>query len=141
MVTFDRVPEAPRPMPFDIPPALRRRAGALPQADRALLELSWSGCHLRHIAQLLGRAPGTVSRRIASLRRRLAEPIVRALLEHGAGLSDEQRDVGLGYFLHRRSIRKLAEEHELPASEVTRILAYVRGWAKGVQSARPMRAE
>jgi DNA-directed RNA polymerase specialized sigma24 family protein len=106
----------------------------LEPADRKLLDITLRGrLSRREVAVMLGMDPGTVTRRIHMLLRRLNTRIVGALVEDGALLPELHREVGLAFFLHKWSHRRIARELGLSEYMVRRMIEYVRGWhaAKG----------
>ncbi|HEY7120256.1 MAG TPA: hypothetical protein VH475_26950 [Tepidisphaeraceae bacterium] len=108
---------------------LERRMAFLNPADRKLLEIESSGSLMwRQLAALLGRDVGSVTRRIGTLRRRLNDPLVIALVEEGKLLPEFHREVGLAYFLRREPVARIAREMGLSKYETRRIVMYVRGW-------------
>ena len=118
------------------------RARHLDPADRALLEMHLvRGLPLRRLGELLGTNSGQLSRRIASLRRRLTSPIVVALANAAIPLSEGDRQMALAHFLNRRTIRSLAREFDLTPPIVRKRLNFIRGWAHGRRDgARAMKA-
>jgi DNA-directed RNA polymerase specialized sigma24 family protein len=98
--------------------------------DRALLEMALSRqLTRRKIAGLLGIEAGTVSRRVQRLVTRLGDPLVVALLERPGRLPDEFRQLGIEYFVQKRSIEDLADLHRVSRAQVLKMIHYVRGWA------------
>jgi len=128
-------PEAcsePRPE-SGMSPAFRQRLDLLPMRDRAIVELTLrSNLSRSGIARALGMAPGQVSRRLRVLYARLHDPLVVALFDPRCPLAPEYRQLGTEHFLLGLSTRELAEKHQLGLVEVRQMLAYVRGWQKGV---------
>src|SRR3954469_9743905 len=79
---------------------LEKRISFLGQSDRQFLDVMMRGTLThRQASELLGMAPGTITRRLKRLMGRLNDPLVVALAEHGALLPEGYRDVGLAYFL------------------------------------------
>ena len=114
-----------------------KRIEFLDLADRKLLEVTVRGALSRREAgMLLGLSSGTVTRRIHVLVNRLHEPIVVALVDYGELLPELHREVGLAYFLRKWPMSMIAREMGLTQYEVKRMLAYVRGWQKGVGGRR-----
>ena len=111
-----------------------KRMQFLQPADRKLLEITLCGrLSRREAGVMLGMDAGTVTRRIHTLLRRLNARIVGALVEEGELLPEMHREVGLAFFLHRWSLRRIAREFGLSEYMVRRMIAYLRGWhaAKG----------
>jgi hypothetical protein len=108
---------------------IQKRMKFLEPADRKLLEITLAGKLTRREAgMMLGLDPGTVTRRIHTLLRRLNSRVVAALAEDGDLLPELHREVGLAFFLHRRSIRWIARQAGLSEYAVRGMLTYVRGW-------------
>jgi hypothetical protein len=109
------------------------RAAYLDPDDRRIIELSL-GDMLTHrqIASQLGVPPGTISRRIRNISRRLRDPIVLSLIERGEVLPELARSLALARFLNRRSSAQLARMHRINVNEINKSLAYVRGWHRGL---------
>src|SRR6266436_3710191 len=96
------------------------RGRFLTAGDRELAEMVGRRNLLhREMAQLLGIAESTVTRRVRRLWRRLAHP---------AGLREEFRQIGIEHFLQGMSGPALAEKHQMPPAQVRRILGFLRGW-------------
>lgn len=66
--------------------------------------------------------------------RRLNDPIVAALIDRPIGLSDEQRQIALQYFLMRKTRRELARDFNLTPFEIARVISYVQGWCIGMKT-------
>ena len=113
----------------DIHRGIQRRMQFLEPADRKLLEITLRGrLSRREAGMILGLDAGTVTRRIHTLLKRLNTRMVAALAEDGELLPELHREVGLAYFLHRRSQRWIARHFGLSEYAVRRMLEYVRGW-------------
>ena len=111
---------------------LRRRATYLPPAEQALLNMALEGvASRRQMGALMGIPAGTVTRRVRRLAMRLYDPLVVALLEHPGGLRPEYRQLGIEFFLQRRSAEELADLHRLSIVEVRRMIEFIRGWFRG----------
>src|SRR4051812_30814991 len=92
-----------------LPGGIEKRMKFLEPADRKLLEMTLGGkVSRREAAMMLGLDAGTGTRRVHSLLRRLHSRVVVALVDDGDLLPELPRDVGLAFFLHRRSIRWIA---------------------------------
>jgi hypothetical protein len=104
----------------------------LEPADRKLLEITLSGKLTRREAgMIMGLDAGTVTRRINTLLKRLNTRMVAALVEDGDLLPELHREVGLAFFLHRRSHRWISRQFGLSEYIVRRMIEYVRGWQEG----------
>ena len=111
---------------------LRERIDLLPPSDRLLVELVMSGAVSRkRAAELLGVEPGTVTRRLRRISARLHDPIVRELMMDRCPLAADYRQIGVEHFLTGLSAEKLGHRHGIRASEVRRMLQFVRGWCRG----------
>ena len=108
---------------------LEKRMKFLEPADQKLLEMTLSGkLSRREAAMMIGLDAGTVTRRINTLLRRLHERIVIALVDDGELLPELHREVGLAFFLHRRSVRWIARHLGLSQYAVRAMITYVRTW-------------
>lgn len=108
---------------------IQKRMRFLPPADRKLLEITLAGKLTRREAgMMLGLDAGTVTRRIHALMRRLNSRVVMALAEDGDLLPELHRDVGLAFFLHRKSIRWIAQQLGVTQHAVRGMITYVRAW-------------
>jgi DNA-directed RNA polymerase specialized sigma24 family protein len=113
----------------DVHRGIQRRMQFLEPADRKLLEITLSGKLTRREAgMIMGLDAGTVTRRIHTLLKRLNTRMVAALVEDGELLPEYHREVGLAFFLHRRSIRAISRHFGLSEYAVRRMIEYVRGW-------------
>jgi DNA-directed RNA polymerase specialized sigma24 family protein len=116
---------------------LWQRVALLRREDRLMVELALrSGRSHRQIAELLRRTPGTVSRALRRLSRRLHDPLVLALLHPDCPLDGETRQIGVEHFLVGLSGVELAQKHDLPAAEVRRSFAFIRLWYRGLAARR-----
>ncbi len=101
----------------------------LEPADRKLLEITLGGkLSRREAGMMLGLDAGTVTRRIHTLLKRLNSRVVAALVEDGELLPELHREVGLAFFLHKRSQRWISRQYGLSTYTVRRMIEYVRGW-------------
>jgi hypothetical protein len=113
--------------------ALLKRAELLDPDDRLLVRLAvHNGVSRRQLAQVLHIPPGSVTRRLQRLGARLNDPIVVALLEPRCPLAPEYRQLGVEHFLQGRSMRQLADAHRMALCEVRQMIAYLRGWHRGI---------
>jgi len=117
--------------------ALLRRADHLPREDRLLIELSLrSQLSQRKLAALVGVPHGTVARRLKKLATRLRDPLVVRLLDGPCPLERTDRELAIGYFVQRRPLRELSQQHHLTTTQVSRRLQFVRGWFRGATMRR-----
>jgi hypothetical protein len=108
---------------------IQKRMRFLPPADRKLLEITLAGKLTRREAgMMLGLDAGTVTRRIHTLLRRLNSRVVAALAEDGDLLPELHRDAGLAFFLHRKSIKWIAQQLGVSQHAVRGMITYVRAW-------------
>ena len=108
---------------------VEKRMLFLDPLDRRLIELILSGRVTRREAGArVGRATGTMTRRIRALLRRLNDPLVVALAEDGALLPEYHQAVGLAFFLRREPMERIAREFGLTRYGVKRMIDQVRGW-------------
>ena len=120
-----------------VSPALVKRIELLPTRDRAIVELTLRANLSRAgIARALGMAPGQVSRRLRVLYARLHDPLVLALFDDRCPLSPEYRQLGIEHFMLGSRVPQLSDRHRVPQAEVRRMLAYLRGWHKGLAGVR-----
>ena len=116
----------------DIHRGIWKRMQFLEPADRKLLEITLSGKLTRREAgMIMGLDAGTVTRRINTLLKRLNTRMVAALVEDGELLPELHREVGLAFFLHRRSHRWISRHFGLSEYIVRLMIEYVRGWLEG----------
>lgn len=108
---------------------LARRSRLLLEADCRLMELSFAGYTVRELARLLGRHPGSISRRLCTLKRRLCEEVVAALADCSADLPEHYLRIGIAHYVHGRSTRALARQFALSQGEIARTVGYLRAWA------------
>jgi hypothetical protein len=119
-------------------PVLRRARYLLPE-DRLLItaavEFQWP---VRRLAELVHKPLGTVGRRLRRLSELLTDPFLAPILDGQVPLEPENRAIVLGYFLHGRTLKQLAKDHDLSVLQVSRRVEYFKGWIKGAQAkARP----
>ncbi len=108
------------------------RAAHLQREDRLIVELSLRGqLSQRRLAELVGKPHGTIARRLKRLTTLLRDPLIVGLLEGPCPLERADREIAIGYFLHRRSLRDLACAYGVSAPQVSRTLHFVRGWFRG----------
>jgi DNA-directed RNA polymerase specialized sigma24 family protein len=108
------------------------RARFLADRDRAIVQkLARGDLYQREVAQMLGIPEYTLTRRLQRLWRRLADPRVSALIDNPLSLSPEVRQIGIEHFLQGLSARAIAQKHRMPATQVRRIVGFVREWFKG----------
>jgi DNA-directed RNA polymerase specialized sigma subunit len=116
---------------------LEDRARFLPPGEKTLVCLYLRGeLRNRQMAQLLNVNPSTLCRRVRRWLLRLNDPIVAALIERPTGLSDQQRQIAMGYFLLRKTRRELGREFNLTPFEIAQVISYVRGWCRGIKMTR-----
>jgi len=117
--------------------AVLKRAELLDPDDRLLVRLAvHNGVSRRQLGQMFNQQPGSVTRRLQRLGARLNDPLVVALLEPRCPLPPEYRQLGVEHFLQGRTMRQLADAHQMTLSEVRRVIAYLRGWHRGVSGAK-----
>ena len=116
--------------------AVLKRAELLDPDDRLLVRLAvHNGVSRRQLAQIVNQQPGSVTRRLQRLGARLNDPLVVALIDGRCPLPPEYRQLGVEHFLQGRTMRQLADAHRMTLSEVRRVIAYLRGWHRGVSGA------
>ncbi len=109
------------------------RARFLPPSDLALVQASARNTLSFHqMAKIMSVPTATLTRRLHRIGARLHDPVSVALTDFGKVLRPEYRQLGIEYFLHGRSMNKLAEKHRMKRREVAAILQFVRGWARGI---------
>jgi hypothetical protein len=112
------------------------RAALLPPRDRLLVELALRRVTHRRIGELMKLPPGTVTRRIHRLSKRLHDPVVIALLDERCPLEPDIRQLGVERLLVGMTDKELAAKHELRRGEVRKRLEYISGWYRGLRHAR-----
>jgi hypothetical protein len=113
-----------------------KRAALLPEPDRLLVELALRNTSHRRIAEILKLAPGSVTRRLRKLSRRLQDPMVIALLHESCPLPADLRQMGVEHLLLGMNAKQLAAKHQLHPSELRKRLGFLNGWHHGVDSGR-----
>lgn len=97
--------------------------------DRRMLDLrARVGLTVQSIADLTGRAPSTVSRRLKQLNKRLEQPLVQSLLQHPELWDGLQRDVALRHLVAGQGVRYIATALHLPHYRVLKMLAMAHAW-------------
>jgi DNA-directed RNA polymerase specialized sigma24 family protein len=125
------------PARLEPPDGLWERIALLRPDDRTLLELSLrAGASYRVIGRALKRSPGSVSRAIRRLGRRLHDPLVVGLLHRDCPLDPVYRQIAVEHFLTGLSVPELSRKHERSIPEVRRIVHFVRTWHRGIGRAR-----
>jgi hypothetical protein len=113
---------------------LEDRARFLPPGEKTLVCLYLRGeLRNRQMAQLLNVNPSTLCRRVRRWLMRLNDPVVVALIDRPVGLSEQQREIAMRYFLLGQTRRELAGEFNLTPFEIAQTLSYVRGWCGGIR--------
>ena len=112
------------------------RAALLPEKDRLLVELALRRVTHRRIGELMKLPPGTVTRRIQRLSKRLHDPLVIALLDERCPLEPDVRQLGVERFLIGMTEREVSARHEIKRDQVKRRLEYIQGWFRGLRHAR-----
>jgi hypothetical protein len=119
------------------PRGLWERISLLQEDDRILLELSLrAGASCRQIGRALRRSPGSVSRSLRRLGRRLHDPLVLTLLHPECPLEPVYRQIGVEHFLTGRTVPQLARRHALPPMRVRQIVQIVRSWHRSFTARR-----
>lgn len=111
---------------------LEKRISFLAEADRKFVLLMMRGTLThREAGELLGTSPGSITRRLKRLMKRLNDPLVVNLVENGDLLPAGYRDVGLAYFLRGMKAIQISRAARISPYEVKREIEYVRGWHGG----------
>jgi DNA-directed RNA polymerase specialized sigma24 family protein len=108
----------------------------LREQDRTLLELVEKGLSHRLIGQAIGINAGTVSRRLVTLRNRLASPLGKLALDPTTPLPAESRESLLLHAVAGLSLRETARTRRLPLGAVTDQVRYAQGLARGLGARR-----
>lgn len=110
-----------------------QRLRLLPRDDRVLVEMAMQH-HMsrRQMGSVLGCSPGNVSRRLRRVTRRLADPLVGALISDAGSLADEYRQAGIQHFLLGTSVADLARARRISKAQAHGMIQYIRGWHRGV---------
>lgn len=113
--------------------ALRRMIRLMPQDHRRLVEMViLNRASHREAAAALHMVPGVVSRRVRSLRNRLACPIRRALALHLDTLPPQMRALAVEHYFGGVTRTTLARQHGLTDREIQAQLDYIRGWTRAL---------
>ncbi len=134
LVDYCTYADAARPDDFD---TLLRRAVYLLPDDEALIRTIAQGASRRDAAQLMGLAPGTVSRRLHRLITRLRDPLVATLIDNPGDLPPENQQLGIDHYLLKRPLKELAKLHHRSRLEIRETLFELKGWHKGRQPQIP----
>lgn len=113
--------------------AVRQRClSLLPEQDRVVFGLLQSNppTSCRKVAALLNLSPGTVSRRVARIRRRLHHPVVIALASRGHTLSTRCFNIALALFAAGQPANKIARHIDTEPRDIIAIKQYLHAWAK-----------
>lgn len=113
-------------------PLDRAAAEWLSDTDRAIYELADQGVALRVIARAVSLNHGTVSRRLAHVRRRLRSPVVRALLSGRCPVPEASRKITLLHLLAGRSVRQIARTLNTSEATVREHVRYTCGIVQGL---------
>lgn len=133
---LDQVTLENPPIPTHPNQVLFARARALGPDDRLVIELAFGkNLSVRQIALILKRPPGTISRTLNRLCKRLRDPIVAALLEADCPFSPQFKRIAMEYFAQGMRMRDIGRRHQKTRLQVRAILAFVRGWYRGVHLA------
>jgi DNA-directed RNA polymerase specialized sigma24 family protein len=128
-----------RPAAFDL---LKERIELLDRDDQILLELTLStNVSQRRIAEMLGVEPGTVTRRLQRLSRRLHDPLVVRLLDPRCPLGPDYRQIGVEHFLAGRSVADIAQRLGRTRASVRMTVENVRAWHHFTRATSTQRAE
>jgi DNA-directed RNA polymerase specialized sigma24 family protein len=112
-------------------PVRETRAWAyLKEADRSVLELAERGMSHRMIGQLIGITAGSVSRKLAMVKTRLASPLARCALDPNTPLRPEERETAVQHAVTGLSLREIARARRLPLNVVTDQLRFAQGVAR-----------
>jgi DNA-directed RNA polymerase specialized sigma24 family protein len=126
---LDRIEVLPKPDVWNARSELLERSAHLLPDDRRLIELVVKNqLSQRQLAELLDIPAGTVCRRVRKLINRMCDPMVIALLATSNPVPPEHRQLAIEYWLQGQTKLQLAELHQMPLSEVVRMLEFVRGW-------------
>ena len=114
----------------------KRSAALLPEDDRAILGLLQSDppSSLRQMATLLNLNPGTLSRRITRIHRRLRHPVVASLVTRGHTLSTRFFNIARALFAAGQPARTIARAFNAEDREILAIKRYIEGWSKSASS-------
>lgn len=130
---LERIPAKSRAPLQDLGTIILKRAAHMLPADRLLVRLAVeSRVNNLALAEILKVEPGTVTRRLRSVTRRLSDPLVVFLLDPVCPLSVEHRQLGIEHFLQGQSFKQLAELHQMYHSQVREMLEHVKGCFRGV---------
>ena len=107
---------------------LLRRAKFLPERDAALVRSALERrLPIKQVAKIVGVHPGTLTRRVQRLLRRLSDPTAGLLMEHGQFLPPELRQIGIERLVQGLTLRQIAEHHHLSIYQVRAALTELKG--------------
>ncbi len=101
-------------------------------SDRTIFELAEQGIGLRVIGRAVSLNQGTVCRRLARVRRRLASPLVQTLLVPDSPVPETCRKIALLNRLSGRSIPDIARTLGLTESAVREHVRFACGIVQGM---------
>jgi DNA-directed RNA polymerase specialized sigma24 family protein len=121
----------------DKPAILRAMIRLLPGDQWRLAEMVMLN-HVSHRAAAVSLqvVPGVVTRRVHSIRNRLACPVRRALFLHLEELPEPTRAIAVEHFYAGVSKATLAKTFDLPVREIQAHLDYVRFWIRALRLRR-----
>lgn len=102
----------------------------LKEADRSILELAERGMSHRMIGQLVGITAGSVSRRLAMVKARLASPLARCALDPNTPLRPDERETATLHAVTGLSLREVARARRLPLHVITDQIRFAQGVAR-----------
>jgi hypothetical protein len=121
---------------------LIRRAAYLDPADRLLITTAVATrLSQRRLAELFGQPLGRVARRLKRLGKLLIDPHIAQLLDGPCHLDPADRQIAIGYFLRRQSLKHLAATHQMTPRQVSQRIEFFKGWMKGANGKRSLNAE
>ena len=134
MDLLDRIEVKPRDL-SDFGLALAKRSAYLSAADQTLLKLVLRGAvSRRSMALVLGKTPGTITRKLRRLMNRLHDKRVVRLIDEGQLLPEHCREIGLRSMLRGETIATIGREMKLAPWRVKVLRRYVSEWLKTPRS-------
>ena len=119
---------------------LRRWLRQLPAEQRKVFRrVLDSRCSRRYDGHHLGISPGSVTRLVATLTRRLNNDMSRALITDGDCLPRRHFAVGVGRYIRGESAGEICQTLAITRHQFYLILADLRGWYFGLAAGRPAR--
>lgn len=120
------------------PRQLRCWLRELPRQQRQVFRrVLQNRCTRRYAAHQLGLSPGSVSRWLASLTRRLHNDLSRALITHRHTLPHQHYVVGVSRYIRGENACQICQAQGISRHQFYLIIADLRGWYFGLIASQP----